>query len=185
MWGVDRKIRPSQSPSGTTRQASWCHTVILGTDFSIYPSHLWYILILFLFAKDQRARSSILENRPCIVVISKVPMDSKLSSLICSLFLLKSLFALQYILSLRCRFGVWSQLISCCVWCAKQCDQLIGEEKVVRLGLLCDPCTIRLCLFTLSVGVFDWLWSTVRDVPWHFYQFEVNNCGKWNQAPRL
>ena len=37
----DRKIRPSLSQSGITRQASWCQTVTLSTDFSIYPSHQW------------------------------------------------------------------------------------------------------------------------------------------------
>ena len=39
VWGYDRKIRPSRSPFVSTRQASWCQTAILGTDFSIllYP----------------------------------------------------------------------------------------------------------------------------------------------------
>ena len=40
---VDRRIRPSGSPCVITRQASWCQTAILGTDFSILPSHSWYI----------------------------------------------------------------------------------------------------------------------------------------------
>ena len=39
--GEDRKIRPSGSPYVITRQASWCQTVILGTDFSILPPHSW------------------------------------------------------------------------------------------------------------------------------------------------
>ena len=42
MGVMDRqKFRPSESQSDITRQASWCQTVILGTDFSIYPSHQW------------------------------------------------------------------------------------------------------------------------------------------------
>ena len=39
VWGSDRKIRPSRSPFVIIRQASWCQSVILGTDFSIPPSH--------------------------------------------------------------------------------------------------------------------------------------------------
>ena len=46
VWGWDRKIRPLQSPFVITRQASWWQSVILGTDFSIQPSHSWWILIL-------------------------------------------------------------------------------------------------------------------------------------------
>ena len=41
VWGWDRKIRPSWSPFVITRQASWCQSVILVTDFSISPSHSW------------------------------------------------------------------------------------------------------------------------------------------------
>ena len=44
--GTDRKICPSGSQSDTTRQALWCLTVTLGTDFAINPSHPWYILII-------------------------------------------------------------------------------------------------------------------------------------------
>ena len=36
---VDRKIRPSGSLSGITRQASWYQIVILGTDVSVCLSH--------------------------------------------------------------------------------------------------------------------------------------------------
>ena len=43
VWGWDRKIRPSWSPFVITWQASWCQSVILGTDFSIPPSHPWCI----------------------------------------------------------------------------------------------------------------------------------------------
>ena len=45
-WGWDRKVRPSRPPFVITRQASWCQTVILGTDFSITSSHSRYILII-------------------------------------------------------------------------------------------------------------------------------------------
>ena len=45
MWGWDRKICPSWSPFVITRQASWCQTVILWTDFSIPPSYSWWALI--------------------------------------------------------------------------------------------------------------------------------------------
>ena len=41
----DRKIHPSRSPFVITRQASWCQLVILGTDFSIPPTHSWWILV--------------------------------------------------------------------------------------------------------------------------------------------
>ena len=46
VWGWDRKICPSQSPFVITWQASWCQSVILGTDFSIPPLHSWWILII-------------------------------------------------------------------------------------------------------------------------------------------
>ena len=45
MWEWDRKFCPSRSPFVITRQASWCQWMILGTDFSILPSHSWWILI--------------------------------------------------------------------------------------------------------------------------------------------
>ena len=45
--GWDRKIRPSWTPIVITQQASWCQTVILGTDISTLPSHSWWILIVF------------------------------------------------------------------------------------------------------------------------------------------
>ena len=38
-------LRPSRLPIVITRQASWCQSMILGTDFSIPPSHSWWILI--------------------------------------------------------------------------------------------------------------------------------------------
>ena len=44
--GWDIKIHHSGSPFVITWQASWCQTVILGTDFSILPSHSWWILII-------------------------------------------------------------------------------------------------------------------------------------------
>ena len=47
-WGWDRKIRPLGSPFVIKRQASWCQTAILGTDFSILASHLWYIHIVII-----------------------------------------------------------------------------------------------------------------------------------------
>ena len=47
MWGLDRKICPSRSPFVITRQASWCQTVILRTDFSITPLHSRLTLIFF------------------------------------------------------------------------------------------------------------------------------------------
>ena len=43
VWGWDRKICFSWSPFGINRQASWCQSVILGTDFSILLS--WRILM--------------------------------------------------------------------------------------------------------------------------------------------
>ena len=43
MWGWGRKIRPSRSQFVITRKASWCQSVILGTDFSILPSQSWWI----------------------------------------------------------------------------------------------------------------------------------------------
>ena len=46
MWGTGRKIRPSESQSDITWQASWCQTVTLGTDFSITPMIDSYILQL-------------------------------------------------------------------------------------------------------------------------------------------
>ena len=44
VWGWDRKIHPSWSPFVITQQASWCQSV---TDFSIPPSHSWWILIFY------------------------------------------------------------------------------------------------------------------------------------------
>ena len=52
VWGWDRKNHPSQSPLVITRQASWCKRPILGTDFSIPPSHSWWILICFANSTD-------------------------------------------------------------------------------------------------------------------------------------
>ena len=48
VWGINRKIRPSGLQSDITRQASWCQTATLGTGFSIYLSHSWWILIFLL-----------------------------------------------------------------------------------------------------------------------------------------
>ena len=48
VWGLDIKVHPSRSPFVITRQASWCQKVILETDFSISPSHSWWILIYSL-----------------------------------------------------------------------------------------------------------------------------------------
>ena len=39
VWGCDRKICPSRSQFVIFRQASWCQSVILETDFSIPVSH--------------------------------------------------------------------------------------------------------------------------------------------------
>ena len=47
MWGWDRKICPRGSLFEITRKASWCQTMILGTDFHI--SHSYCILIIFDF----------------------------------------------------------------------------------------------------------------------------------------
>ena len=44
--GWNRKVRPSPSPFAILRQASWCQTVILGTEFSIAASHSWLILVI-------------------------------------------------------------------------------------------------------------------------------------------
>ena len=44
--GIDRKIRPSDSPFVITRQDLRCQTKIIGTDFSISPTHSWGILII-------------------------------------------------------------------------------------------------------------------------------------------
>ena len=49
IWRWDRKIHPSESPFVITGQASWCETVILGTDFPIPPSHSWWDLIIHCF----------------------------------------------------------------------------------------------------------------------------------------
>ena len=46
VWWLDRKIYPFQLPIVITLQASWCQLVILRTDFSIPPSHSWWILII-------------------------------------------------------------------------------------------------------------------------------------------
>ena len=46
VWGWDRKIWSSGSSIVITRQALWCQSLILGTDFSIPSSHSWWILIL-------------------------------------------------------------------------------------------------------------------------------------------
>ena len=51
VWGLDRKIHPSRSLCGITRQMSWCQTVILGTDCSIYLSHQWQI---FIFMENKK-----------------------------------------------------------------------------------------------------------------------------------
>ena len=45
VYGVDRKICHSGSLFGITRQASWCRSVTLVTDFSIHTIHTWKILI--------------------------------------------------------------------------------------------------------------------------------------------
>ena len=46
VYGVDRKIRHSGSLIGITRQASWCRSVTLVTDFSVHTIHQWKILII-------------------------------------------------------------------------------------------------------------------------------------------
>ena len=46
MVGWDSKIRALWSLFVITRQASWCQSAILGRDFSIPPSHVWWILIV-------------------------------------------------------------------------------------------------------------------------------------------
>ena len=37
VWGWNRKFRASRTPFVITRQASWCQTVIIGTEFSTLP----------------------------------------------------------------------------------------------------------------------------------------------------
>ena len=65
MWGWDRKIHPSRPPFVITWQAaSWCQTVILGTDFPIPPSHSWWILIIYTVFKR---RYRILKQNMCTV----------------------------------------------------------------------------------------------------------------------
>ena len=44
--GWDRRISPLGLPFVITRQALWCQTVILVTDFSLQPPHLWLIIII-------------------------------------------------------------------------------------------------------------------------------------------
>ena len=61
MYGVDRKICHSGSLLGITRQASWCRSVTLVTDFSIHTIHTWKILIIFTYNID------ILKQRTCLV----------------------------------------------------------------------------------------------------------------------
>ena len=60
----DRKICPSGSPFVTTRQASWCQTAIIGTEFSILPSHSWWILAYsLLICCLHAAKSDFLATR--------------------------------------------------------------------------------------------------------------------------
>ena len=54
VWGWDRNICPSWSLFVITRQASWCQLVILWTDFSIPPSHSWWILIIYHFVHNAK-----------------------------------------------------------------------------------------------------------------------------------
>ena len=49
VWGWDRKIHLSWSLFVNTRQASWCQSVILKTDFFIQPSQSWWILIICVY----------------------------------------------------------------------------------------------------------------------------------------
>ena len=52
VWGWDRKICPSWSPFVTTRQASWCQSMVLGTDFSITSSNSWWNLLSSLLREN-------------------------------------------------------------------------------------------------------------------------------------
>ena len=64
VWRKDRKICPSGSPFVTTRQASWCQTAIIGTEFSILPSHSWWILAYsLLICCLHAAKSDFLATR--------------------------------------------------------------------------------------------------------------------------
>ena len=47
VYDMDRKIRHTELLFGITRQASWCRSVTLVTDFSIHTMHPWKILIIF------------------------------------------------------------------------------------------------------------------------------------------
>ena len=49
IYPVCKKLHPSRSPFVVTQLASWCKTVILGTDFSIQSSHSWWIIIASYF----------------------------------------------------------------------------------------------------------------------------------------
>ena len=56
-----RKICPSQLTIVISRQASWCQSVILRTDFSITPSYSWWNLI-FLHTELPWDRKSYLTH---------------------------------------------------------------------------------------------------------------------------
>ena len=65
---VDRKIRPSRSQSGITQQAPWYQTVILGTDFSIYLSHLWSDPYITSQARIRLSHGCSLTYNICVVL---------------------------------------------------------------------------------------------------------------------
>ena len=52
VYGVGRKICHSGSLFGITRQASWCRSVTLVTDFSIHTIYPWKILIILTLGQQ-------------------------------------------------------------------------------------------------------------------------------------
>ena len=77
MWGWDRKICPTWSPFVITQQALWCQSMILGTDFSIPPSHSWWILIIYgqpkignwLFQNEITSFKIVLDETKVVILI--------------------------------------------------------------------------------------------------------------------
>ena len=86
LWGWDRKICPSWSPIAITRQASWCQSVILRTDFSIPPLYSWWILIVPVKCLEEcnkwpylslcsLGHKSTMQNQNYLYIISRIPPD--------------------------------------------------------------------------------------------------------------
>ena len=60
--------REGRIEKNVSRQAFWCQTVILGTDFSILPSHAWIFYSLFGLAIISLRKSHLLPNCSYIIV---------------------------------------------------------------------------------------------------------------------